>query len=277
MFIDRNLPMEELSRLGGPSAAGAGAPGPAPGPEKPLSRRVGVVGHRGDNCCAPENTLAAIRQAFDKGAEYVEVDVRRTANGDLVLLHDETVDRTTDGRGRVADLTLWELKALDAGSWHSPKFAGEKIPTLAEALLAAKGRGKLILDVKALDVGQDIRRALSEAGVGPDAILPVMNVDARALADFRKHLGGAVLLWGEAPDPSALDALKASGVGGFEVPFWTVKPPFLEAARARGMPVIVYTVIAPDTMRWLADDVGVDVIETDFPGVLNSLRPKLQP
>jgi len=86
-----------------------------------------VVGHRGARSCAPENTLGSIRAAKACGADFVEVDVRLSKDGRLVVIHDETVDRTTDGSGRVEDLTLEEIKLLDAG-------LGERVPTLAEAV-----------------------------------------------------------------------------------------------------------------------------------------------
>lgn len=92
-----------------------------------------AIAHRGNSFIAPENTLAAIASTVDQ-AHLVEFDVRQCATGELVLMHDATVDRTTDGTGNVADLSLAQLKSLDAGSWFSPDFADERIPTLAEAL-----------------------------------------------------------------------------------------------------------------------------------------------
>lgn len=90
--------------------------------------------HRGDNFCAPENTLPAFELAIAKGAHQFEFDLRATRDGQLVVLHDETVDRTTDGGGAVTDLTLAQVRALDAGAWKGPQFAGTQIPTFAEVL-----------------------------------------------------------------------------------------------------------------------------------------------
>lgn len=94
----------------------------------------GVSAHRGASATHPENTLAALREAARLGAAMIEFDVRRTRDGALVLLHDATLERTTNGGGPVAERTLEELRALDAGSWKDARFAGERIPTLAEAL-----------------------------------------------------------------------------------------------------------------------------------------------
>jgi len=96
--------------------------------------RPRVCAHRGGAGSAPENTLAACRRALEAGVEWVEVDVRFTADRVPVLLHDDTVDRTTDGRGRIRQLRWRELRQLDAGSWFSPAFRGERVPSLEELL-----------------------------------------------------------------------------------------------------------------------------------------------
>jgi glycerophosphoryl diester phosphodiesterase len=91
-----------------------------------------VIAHRGDKTHAPENTLSAFRTAADNGADAVEFDVKLTADGHVVVIHDANVDRTTDGSGKVSRLPLVALKELDAGSWYSASFGGERIPTLDE-------------------------------------------------------------------------------------------------------------------------------------------------
>jgi len=93
-----------------------------------------VIGHRGAAAYAPENTLAGFALAAEQGVTWVEFDVRLTRDGVPVLIHDDSLDRTTNGFGPVVNATLKEIKALDAGSWFDPRFAGEEVPTLAEAL-----------------------------------------------------------------------------------------------------------------------------------------------
>ena len=94
----------------------------------------GICAHRGANETHPENTLAAFREAVRLGAHMIEFDVQITKDKQLVIMHDKSVDRTTNGKGLVSDLTLSEIKKLDAGSWKSKDFIGEKVPTLKEAL-----------------------------------------------------------------------------------------------------------------------------------------------
>ncbi|NND09146.1 MAG: glycerophosphodiester phosphodiesterase [Saprospiraceae bacterium] len=94
----------------------------------------GLCAHRGAMATHPENTLVAFQAAIDHGAHMIEFDVHLTSDGELVIIHDNSVDRTTDGQGTVAEMSLEELRSLDAGSWISSEFKGEKVPTLAETL-----------------------------------------------------------------------------------------------------------------------------------------------
>ncbi len=117
--------------------------------EKP---RLLIQAHRGYSEVYPENTLVAMQAAFDAGADRIEGDLALTSDGHVVYMHDRTVDRTTDGSGRVASMTLEEIKQLDAGSWKDPRFAGERVPTLSEALDLAAGQGELNLELKTVDL-----------------------------------------------------------------------------------------------------------------------------
>lgn len=103
-----------------------------------LLRTDMITGHRGAAALAPENTLAGIKKAVASGIKWIEIDVQLSADNIPVIIHDRTVQRCTNGQGRVGDLNLDELKALDAGSWFAAEFAGETIPTLEEALLACQ-------------------------------------------------------------------------------------------------------------------------------------------
>ena len=107
-----------------------------------------IVCHRGANHVAPENTLEAARICYDQQFDFVEVDIRTTADGQLVALHDASVDRTTDGVGAIARLTCSAVRELDSGSWFSHKFAGSRVPMLEELLDEARGRAGLYIEIK---------------------------------------------------------------------------------------------------------------------------------
>lgn len=113
-----------------------------------ITGKVSIVGHRGAAACAPENTLAAFRAGVAQGADIIELDVQLSADGRVVVFHDDQLDRTTDGHGPLAERTLAELKTLDAGSWFAPRFAGEPILTLQEVLAWARERIPLFVELK---------------------------------------------------------------------------------------------------------------------------------
>jgi len=129
-----------------------------------------VIAHRGLDEVYPENTVIAFKAALEKGMA-IEIDVRGTSDDELIVLHDDTVDRTTDGEGRVAQMSLAEVKALDTGSWWGSEFAGEQIPTLDETFDAVKQYGtaetSLIIEMKTLDPGciTKICNSLEERGI----------------------------------------------------------------------------------------------------------------
>jgi glycerophosphoryl diester phosphodiesterase len=125
-----------------------------------------VIAHRGASGYAPENTRAAFERAIAMGADAIETDVRLSAGGQLVLMHDATVTRTTDGRGPVADHTLAELRSLDAGSWFSEAFAGERVPTLAELIADIVPRIPTVLEIKDQAATVPTIAAIRAAGIG---------------------------------------------------------------------------------------------------------------
>ncbi|WP_417684205.1 glycerophosphodiester phosphodiesterase [Roseibium sp.] len=161
-------------------------------------RDLKIVCHRGANKIAPENTLAALEKAIALGAHAVEFDIHASRDGVLYVIHDETVDRTTDGSGRVADMTSEEIDCLDAGSWFSPQFAGEKVPRLDAFLDACAGRIATYAEIKQADPAL-VRDMLRERGLLETgwtfSFDPAIRADVRArVPDFRlmvlfEHVG----------------------------------------------------------------------------------------
>jgi glycerophosphoryl diester phosphodiesterase len=129
-----------------------------------------IIAHRGASKFAPENTLPAIQKAIDLGVDYVELDVRHTSDGIPVLMHDRTIDRTTSGSGEIAQISLAELRELDAGSWFHERFQGTRVPTLEEALTLMRGKICALWDPK----GKPSQAAVDlfkELGSGRDCML----------------------------------------------------------------------------------------------------------
>ncbi|MFN7994397.1 MAG: glycerophosphodiester phosphodiesterase family protein [Bryobacteraceae bacterium] len=129
-----------------------------------------VCAHRGEHRAHPENTLPAFQAAIDAGADYFELDVRTTSDGRLVLMHDAKVDRTTNGKGLVREMTFDQVRALDAGIKFGPQFAGTRVPTFEEALELARGRIGVYVDCKDL-APADLVAALAKADIGHHVVI----------------------------------------------------------------------------------------------------------
>jgi len=138
-----------------------------------------ALAHRGACALAPENTLSAFRMAMDIGADGVEFDVTLSKDGVPVVIHDPTLERTTNGKGQVCEKTLAELKELDAGRWFSAKYEGEKIPTLREALLAIRTDRVVDVEIKSYpgDAADKTDRIISE-------IKKTRNIDTVIISSF---------------------------------------------------------------------------------------------
>ncbi|WP_270180946.1 glycerophosphodiester phosphodiesterase [Alkalihalobacillus sp. CinArs1] len=121
------------------------------------------VAHRGASGYAPENTMAAFEKAVDMKSDMFELDVQLSKDGELVVIHDTSVDRTTDGSGKVKDLTLEELRSLDAGSWFDEAFTGEKIPTLGEVLDEYRGKIGILIEIKSPSLYPGIEQKVADA------------------------------------------------------------------------------------------------------------------
>ena len=230
--------------------------------------KTSAIAHRGFSAAAPENTLAAFRKAIELKPDFMECDVHRTKDGHLVVIHDPTVDRTTNGKGAVADMTLAEIRELDAGSWFSPEYAGERIPTLEEALDLARGKVKLIVEIKDEGDEDQVVAAVQSYGMSEEVLLtsfhyrvgmrlpglderiefiPLIYVEGKAVGDECVRLAGA-----------------AANVNGsiFGVNFRAITPELAEATHASNMRQMAWTVDNEDDMRSLAD-MGVDIIASN--------------
>jgi len=229
-----------------------------------------VVAHRGASAEAPENTLAAFRRALEIGVDAVELDVHLTSDGELVVIHDPMLDRTTDGRGLVRDQTLAAMRRLDAGRWFGERFAGERIPTLAEALDLLRSV-RVIVEVKngpiyysgiAARVAAEVRSTGHPSVTASSFDHPVL-VELKAEATrLGTTMDAAVLFVGRPVDPVGL-ALDA-GADALH-PHWAyLTPEMVGAAHAAALRVETWTV---DDPLCLAHVVGMapDGVMSNYP------------
>jgi glycerophosphoryl diester phosphodiesterase len=241
-----------------------------------------VIGHRGASAWAPENSLEAIDLAFASGAEGVEVDVRGTRDGVLVLLHDPTVDRTTNGTGALAGLSSKDLAVLDAG-YRLPAWRGRgvAVPTVQGALDAVSGRGQLILEIKGhpfetgYDPAEDTPESLAKelSGRAHDEVI-VSSVNYLSLERARRRLPSlrtALLVPPGFDAASAVQTAVAGGHSELHIAETLVDDRVFSEARSAGLGVVAWTVNEGARVREL-EAIGLDGVITDDPkGALAAL------
>lgn len=251
-----------------------------------------TIAHRGASDEAPENTLAAVRRAIARDADHVEIDVQRTMDGELVVLHDTTLARTTDVRRvfpdrapwLVGDFTAAEVASLDAGGWHSEQYAGERVPTLAQVVevLRPSGTGLLVeLKATALHAGLavDVAAALrGMPGYVAEAVasgrLAVQSFDHDAARQHKELLPAVPVGALGTPSRPELGAL-ATWADQVNPVHWSVRPSFVEAVHRHGMRCHVWTVNRPHHMR-RALGLGVDGVITNHPASLRRVLDEVR-
>ena len=228
-----------------------------------------LVAHRGAGKLAPENTLAAMRVGQAHGYRMVEFDVKLSADGVPFLLHDTTLDRTTDKRGRADALPWRDLALLDAGSWHSPRYAGEPLPSLAAIALWARANDILCnIEIKPTE-GRERETgaavALDAATYWRGAAVPPLlsSFSETALAAARDAVPELprALLCGDLP-PDWLDRVRRLDCLALDARHNTLTPEIVRAAHQAGRRVLCWTPNDPERASLLADW-GVDGIITD--------------
>ncbi len=233
------------------------------------AQRVKVIAHRGGASLAPENTLAAFKKAIDLGVDYLEFDVWNTFDDSLVVIHDNTINRTTNGTGTVTAMYYFQIIRWDAGSWFSPQFTGEHIPSLRQVLTLMKEKNaKACIEIKNTNITSNVVKLVEEMGLVDqvyfccfyiDALIEVKKINPQAstllyvdpvsiaLIDTVKSIGGAVISSGNGNIQAAIDYAHQKGIQ-----FWP------------------WTIDDSLSMRGFIDK-KVDAIITNYPQVLLSI------
>jgi glycerophosphoryl diester phosphodiesterase len=226
-----------------------------------------VIAHRGASGYAPENTLAAFKRALALGATFIETDLQLSRDARFVAIHDDTVNRTTNGTGKVHDLSLADLRRLDAGSWFGSEFTGERIPTLDEILEFSKKHDVVFyLELKpggSWGGEHALIGALRESQEA--ARMVVISFDAGILEGLRKiepTLMTGLLFDGQIDRP--LERAVEVGARQLAIRGDLVTPALLTEARKKDLQVVCWTVNQAAHMRLLID-AGVDGIMSDYP------------
>jgi len=236
-----------------------------------------IIAHRGASAYAPENTMAAFRKALDMKADGIELDVHLTKDNHIVVIHDGNVDRTSNGSGIIADMTLKELRQLDFGSWFSEEFGGEKIPTLEEVLDLLKGwNGLLNIELKMVRPGlyegleKKVIDMVKSYNMLENTIISSFN--HYSLANVKKiesnmkigllYSAGIYEPWNYAASLNA-DAIHPNYI--------SIVPEIVESCHAHNIQVNPYTVNNPEHILYMLK-AKVDGIITNVPDIAKQIR-----
>jgi len=247
------------------------------------SKSPQVVAHRGASGWAPETTPASYRLALEMKADYLELDVQMTKDGEIVAIHDALVDRTTNGKGAIGEITLAQLKELDAGSWFnrtypekaSREFAGQRVPTLQEVIDLAKNSGAgLYIETKNPELYPPNFEAMLLDIVrrnGFEKRVMVQSFNGRSVQKVKELDAGiptALLIEISKGDP--VDDTLAAGANELAIEYKQLTPEILSKAQKRGLTVAVWTVDEEEDLRRMIH-LGVQRIITNYPDRLNRL------
>jgi glycerophosphoryl diester phosphodiesterase len=218
------------------------------------SGRILLGGHRGNADECPENTLVSFRSAIELGVDVIELDVHRSEDGGLPVIHDHLLDRTTDGSGLVRDHTMAELKRFDAGSWKDRRFAGERIPSLEEVLALARGQVGVAIEIKNLPlpyagIEEAVVKAVRNANMIEDVV--VISFDHRCIkrvAELEPEILTGVL---EASRPVDLLRVMDDAEADVFCPHWaSIEPETAAELHAAGKLIGVWTVDDAFSLAW---------------------------
>jgi glycerophosphoryl diester phosphodiesterase len=239
-----------------------------------VANKTAIVAHRGGSLLAPENTLAAFRNALQISAAWIEIDVHQTSDKVTVVIHDNTLDRTTDGKGSIDRIPFEKLRSFDAGRKFSDKFAGEKVPTLDETLALAAGKCNLLIEIKDPDASGEIEKdvvsliqihkAWSRCVVQSFSYQSVLKVH---LLDDRIK---TALLFVKPDIEKIKNNAEMSFLSGINIYHRFAGKRTIEKIHALQKTVFVWTVNRPERIQKMIEN-GVDGIMTDDPQMMKEL------
>lgn len=241
------------------------------------------IAHRGASGAglAPENTLAAFERAIQVGVDAVEVDVRSTRDGALVVLHDSLLDRTTDRDGPVHEMSLEQVREADAGGWFGPEFVGQKVPILAEVLDLMRRRALVVIEIKADHLAEAVLRVVDDLVVADQVVIQSFSFETLRRVKAIDPAAPTALLVGNLPtSPSRMRARRmvreVLSLGANILNIWhaTLTPAFFEEVRKRGLTVWTWTVDEEVVLRDVVQ-MGVQGVATNRPDLLNEVLEEL--
>ncbi len=232
-----------------------------------------IVCHRGANKHAPENTYASTQLCIDWGVDYVELDVRRSADGVMYMMHDAKVDRTTNGTGYLNQLDSSVVDGLDAGSWFSPEFVDERVPRLEPYLRWLKGRIKVYFDVKDADIAELVA-LVREVGMENESFFWFSD-DAQA-REFRRIAPELKLKINAATVEQAEAAARDFKADLVEVRLRHLTPELTEACRQHGLEIMIYEPLADREAFVRIVEIGADMVNLNDGDLFREVQRSLE-
>lgn len=240
-----------------------------------------IISHRGLSSTAPENTLAAIEQSIASGVQACEFDVRCTKDGHVILMHDASVDRTTNGKGKVAEMTFADIRSLDAGSWKAPSYAGQTVPVIDEALdLINTSRHIAVIDIKDPAAVDKVVSLAAKKSMNDRIVILSGNRDVLdRVASLDRKIQRAWLCR-DFPLKAITPAMQARWLARtaikYDVPIVNIKykllsPGLIKHLHKKNIKVWAWTVNNPKIIKKLINW-NIDAITTDKPPILKTPR-----
>ena len=241
---------------------------------KQQQQKMVNIAHRGASGHAPENTMEAFQKGVEMKSDYIEIDVQMTKDGELIVIHDTTVDRTTNGTGKVGDLTLEEFEQLDAGSWFSEAYAGEEVPTFEEVLDAFRGKTGILIELKAPELYPGVEEKIADALIERNMSKPNNNKiiiqsfnheSMKKSKELLPNLSHGVLTGGSWANVTEEQLAQFATYADYFNPTMNiVTHELVSDVHEAGMDIFPYTSRTQE-QAWRLFDLNVDGIITDFP------------
>ncbi len=242
------------------------------------SGKVLVIGHRGAMGYAPENTMASFQRGLEMGSDVIELDIHMSRDGELIVMHDGDVSRTTNGSGHIKEMTLEEIRLLDAGSHFSSEYRGERIPLLLDVLAWAKDKVPLVIEVKgdphpAEGIEEKLVHLLRDQSMLDQAmVISFHHTSVKKVKQFESSATTGVLFTGRLVH--SVDAARAAHADSVR-PSWRYwSADLVDEIHRAGLAASTWTVDDEETMEYLVE-LGIDSIGTNYPDRLRGVLDRL--
>ncbi|MCK9265651.1 hypothetical protein M0P98_02010 [bacterium] len=234
-----------------------------------MNTQIIVVAHRGFSSIYPENTMLAFDKAVQLKVDFIELDVRETKDGEIVVMHDATLDRTTNGKGKVSDVTREDLSLIDAGSWKG--FQNVKVAFLDEVLERMKDRVKILIEIKEASPTK-VGRLIEKSGMLQNVIVGSFNLDY--IKEIRKVFPSISTTLISSRFPETPDVLLENGIPILDVNYKSWNYEIAKEFFSRGVTLALWTVDDIKKMKELIDN-GINLITTNMPNILLDVIKKI--